>query len=466
VSAPHSPRGPERFPLRRHGREIVLLEDGIRHPRSLLFGGTVFTPYRDITHLAPGLRQIRIGTRRGVVILPAGIFQSPEEGLRLVRELLARVAAGEDGSAQLARMAAVEERYRHPHPVRVTRLLLLLCILVYGAQWWLGLGVEEVGMFSSTLAAAEPWRVVTGNFLHATWFPLHLLLNGIAILAFGSLVERLLGAAATAFVMALSGLGAMAAAWIAGLEAVVGASGIAMGLVGALIWLELTSPEALPAAWRLPRRLFIGLVVAETLVMAPVAWVATSAHVGGLVGGVLATAWTAGAPLAGRPRPRWLVVANALLLLVVSASFSAAAFEWQRSQEEPARRARRLVALPDTSPLLLNNVAWLIATSDAPSESDLGVALDLAERAVEATEHEDPNVLDTLAEVLFQVGRRPEALAAIDEAIRLAPQESYFREQRRRFTGERAPDDRPAPPGPLDGLLPESVPREEPGIRV
>ena len=51
-------------------------------------------------------------------------------------------------------------------------------------------------------------------------------------------------------------------------------------------------------------------------------------------------------------------------------------------------------------------------------------------------------------------------MLAIDEAIRLAPHERYFLEQRRRFTGERAADDRPDPPGGGEGGWPED-PDEE-----
>ena len=58
----------------------------------------------------------------------------------------------------------------------------------------------------------------------------------------------------------------------------------------------------------------------------------------------------------------------------------------------------------------------------------------------------DPVILDTLAEVLFTAGDRSGAIQVIDEALVLTAGERYFREQRRRFTGDRAADDRPAPP--------------------
>ena len=76
---------------------------------------------------------------------------------------------------------------------------------------------------------------------------------------------------------------------------------------------------------------------------------------------------------------------------------------------------------------------------------------------MEGTGRNDPNVLDTLAEALFAAGSAAEAVETIDEAIALAPDERYFREQRRRFTGERSPEDRPEPPGTW--ILPERRPR-------
>jgi hypothetical protein len=98
------------------------------------------------------------------------------------------------------------------------------------------------------------------------------------------------------------------------------------------------------------------------------------------------------------------------------------------------------------------------------------VALQLAERAVEETGRGDPNILDTLAEAYFVAGRPETAIATIDEAISLAPRVGYFREQRRRFTGERESEDRPDPPADpwweRREFPPPLQPQEEPGIRV
>jgi hypothetical protein len=94
----------------------------------------------------------------------------------------------------------------------------------------------------------------------------------------------------------------------------------------------------------------------------------------------------------------------------------------------------------------------------------------LAQRAVEATQRRDATILDTLAEVQFQLGHPESAIAIIDEAIKREPDEVYYREQRRRFLGERARDDRPDPPLPDSPWSPSPEPEEpaegDPGITV
>jgi membrane associated rhomboid family serine protease len=359
-------------------------------------------------------------------------------------------------------MAEVEERYRSPASLRATRWLVVLCVAIYALELALGPLLIEVAQFSTTLAPVEPWRFATGNLLHDAWLPVHLLANAIAILVFGPLVERPLGARATFFVMAISGLAAMGGSALAGYERVVGASGIASGLVGAVLWLEFRQPDRLPASWRLPRRIFVTLLVIDASITSLVPWIATGGHLGGFAGGALAAGLVAGPVLRGLPQPAWLTLGNVLLALVYLASVGAVGFELAASDGIMARRGTRLLELGSAPPELLNDTAWWIATEPEPSDAALTTALELAERAVNATERGDPNILDTLAEVLFLLGRKAESIAAIDEAIDLEPRERYFREQRRRFTGDRPFDDRPVPPG----FTPPLEVEPDPGIRV
>ena len=46
-----------------------------------------------------------------------------------------------------------------------------------------------------------------------------------------------------------------------------------------------------------------------------------------------------------------------------------------------------------------------------------------------------PGILDTLAEVHFRMGNAEKAVAVIDQAIALAPDDNYLQGQRQRFLG-------------------------------
>jgi len=146
-----------------------------------------------------------------------------------------------------------------------------------------------------------------------------------------------------------------------------------------------------------------------------------------------------------QPLSGLVVVGNALAAVLLVASLASAATAWQ-SGPDWERRATLLLQRNDVSPYMLNDVAWMIATGSHPDRAALDAALRLAERAVDETGRSEPNLLDTLAEVHFQRGEPGAALGAIEEAMRIEPEEPYYRGQRERFLGRRDPDDRPDPP--------------------
>jgi hypothetical protein len=272
-------------------------------------------------------------------------------------------------------------------------------------------------------------------------------------------------------VLAAGALGAMGAGLIADYEISLGASGIVSALLGALVWLELRWPDRLPATWRVPRPLLFFALAVEAILSWSVPDVAAAAHAGGFGAGVLACAAVAGPTLGQGRAPRWVLAVDAAALFFLGASLAAAGAVFGADGSPLARQARLMAERRDADPLALNNLAWLIATDNSSNADDRTLAVHLAERAVEETGRRDPNLLDTLAEALFAAGSAEAAVSAIDEAIELAPGERYFREQRRRFTGERPPADRPEqPPGwieprPHPELEPES-PDSDDGIRV
>jgi hypothetical protein len=197
-----------------------------------------------------------------------------------------------------------------------------------------------------------------------------------------------------------------------------------------------------------PRRLLFVVLAGEATTSALVPTIAGACHVGGFLAGAAAAALLTLTPRApsSAPVPTWIrALATAVVLALVGTGFTFAR-EIQGGSDVLTRRAERLLSLPGVSPVMLNNTAWMIVTTNGPTAEQIQLALRSAQRAVAQTDRADPNFLDTLAESQFLAGRGTDAIETIDEAIALAPGEAYFVEQRRRFTGERDYDDRPAPP--------------------
>jgi rhomboid protease GluP len=456
----------ESFALRAGRRALTLHATGLRHAASWLAGGEGFTSFDEITDLSLSRRGLRIGTRKSVLLLSRRIFLDSGAPERLAQALIGRIGATPGGGLQLARMAAVEQLAGQGSPLRACSVAIALCVLVYVLDLLLAPDLHSAGHFGSTLFfAGEHWRIVSGNFLHAGFA--HLLLNALGLWVLGELVERPLGTSRTTLIMAASALGAMGAGAGAGYEYAVGASGIVCGLAGAALLLELRLPERLPAAWRIPRRLFFLALGLDAAVSIFVPAVAGAAHLGGFAAGAL-IAWlvTPASPAPARA-PSWVRATAAISLLLLAAAAFTLAREIAGGTDVLARRAERLLALPAVPAVMLNNTAWMIVTAQSPTPELIQLALRSAQRAVAQTDRSDPNFLDTLAETQFLAGYGADAIDTIDEAIALAPGESYFTEQRRRFTGERAYDDRPQPPGePVLRSEPEEPFLEEPPRRL
>jgi thiol-disulfide isomerase/thioredoxin len=71
--------------------------------------------------------------------------------------------------------------------------------------------------------------------------------------------------------------------------------------------------------------------------------------------------------------------------------------------------------------MFLNRVAWFVVDDAGVKTRDLPFALEVAQRACEATRHEDASVLDTLARVYFEQGDLANAIAWQEKAVALSP---------------------------------------------
>ncbi len=401
------------------------------------------TPVRAITHFSVSGAGIRIGTARGCHTFLRKRFvdaSGPEDLAHAIGEAMARSEGRGAAFEHMRELDLLAQRERTP----VSHGVAILCVVVFALQWVFQPELLYAGEFSASFVrAGELYRLVTANFLHGSL--VHLALNVLGLRFLGAFVERPLGSHATFFVLALSGIGAMVGSYFADYASAVGASGMVFGLAGALVWLELGRARDLPVSFRLPRRLLLTLVAAETVVLSLVPIVAGAAHVGGLVAGYLAARVAGSTTLPASAA--WLPRANApIAALAMLAVVTAGVFHFARGDEYALRQAERLLQAEGVHPMFLNNAAWKLVTESEPEEETLDLALRLATRAVALTERREPTILDTLAEIHFVGGRNAEALRTIDEAISLKPEESYYLEQKRRFLGERDADDRPAAP--------------------
>ena len=439
---------------------IILAAEGFHHPTRPNGSGSAFTLYADITHLALSPRALWLGSRRSGLPLRRSAFKRPEDPEALVAALRARIANLADGAAQLARMEAVEGQGGRNRSLWATWGLLGLCGLVFVLQLGVGRSIHEVGYFSGTLVAhGDLWRLVTANLLHAQpSFPLHFALNMLSALALGLLLERSLGTARSLCIMGAAGIASMLACGLAGYPMVVGASGVVAGMVGAITWLEFFRAEELPAWRRIPRRPLVLLLLLSLLLDAVVPVLAGAAHLGGFLAGGSVAALVSGRPLGAPPVPVAVRVGGLAVLLVTGTASMVAGVELWRFPDYLAHNLVRFAALPEAPPVELNNLAWMVAVDPEVTDAQLWAALALAERAVAETQRSEPTILDTLAELHFQLGDADAALHTIDEAIAIAPFARYYHEQRRRFTGERDADDRPEPGIPWDFWSPQKGP--------
>ncbi len=422
-------------------------EDGfiIRSRHGL--GAGRWVAYADVTHAACSRWGFAIGTLTGISLLRRSRFESEESVAEAHQELRERIAARPGGAEQLAQMDALKGESTSLRDRGAIYGFIALCVVAQFFQFTDPAFLHVGSFIPSLVGQGEAWRVVTANFLHDTLlFPLHILLNMICVFSFGTLVERSLGPARSIVVIGASAAGAMWAAASASYVEVIGASGVAAGLVGSVLCLEFNATRSLPVWSRIPRRIFVFALIVQGTVDIMVPFVAGAAHIGGFALGYLTTRLFI---TEGRVQPRPGLGVRRLAGATVFVTLLAIVAPLPLVRGDPAAMERHgllVLKMEDSAVRYDNEAAWRILTEGETRESGVQVAVLLALRAARRSDWRDPNVLDTLAEALFASGDAYSALEVIDQAIFLSRGYRYFVEQRRRFTGERDPDDRPAPP--------------------
>ncbi len=202
----------------------------------------------------------------------------------------------------------------------VTTVLVAINVIVFVAQQ-VSDAVINYGGFSPALGYLQPWRLLTSGFLHAGFF--HLLFNMLMLYLIGSAVERALGAWRYLAVYLLSVLGGSMAivAWVLADPAsasywTIGASGAVYGLLGSLLVLQRRSGMSSTSILVL-----LGINLMYGFITPGISW---QAHIGGLVGGMLATgAYVALADFLRTRGGKTVAVWNFLVTVALAVAFVA-----------------------------------------------------------------------------------------------------------------------------------------------
>ena len=189
------------------------------------------------------------------------------------------------------------EKVFSPKKIIMTKLIILLCVIMYIASGIININGGFLSINPATLVYLggniisgvqnfELWRLITAAFLHINI--IHLLVNMYSLIIIGSQVETFIGRFKFVFIYIISALvGNLLSLIFSGVNVVsVGASGAIFGLMGALLYFgyhyRLYLSEAI-------KHQIIPVIIINLLLGFLVSGVDNAAHLGGLIGGYLAS---------------------------------------------------------------------------------------------------------------------------------------------------------------------------------
>lgn len=166
------------------------------------------------------------------------------------------------------------------------------------------------------VATGAPWQLLTSVFAHEQVF--HILMNMVVLGLLGPQLEQVLGRARFLAVYLIAGFaGSAAVMWLAGAQNfTLGASGAIFGLLGALVVVtfKMRGNYQSVLTW-------VGAYLVLGFVIPGVSW---QGHLGGLIGGALATAAIAYAPKQRRSLVQWSALGVLLIVVLLVSGVRAA----------------------------------------------------------------------------------------------------------------------------------------------
>lgn len=374
-----------------------------------------------------------LSTERFDTFIPASRFVSVEAARQAYQTIRERIGALPNGSVRLKVIEGVPaEVVGRPWATQILLFLILGAYAFTLATGVLGSAIEYIRYGANAqvlIAQGEVWRLIASSFLHAAT-PIHVGLNAVGLWSMGVMCERLFGRAtflAIYFGSAIGGALGSAAMQTGGFS--VGASTALFGLFGALFYAQLIRFRGkVPVRYRISDFAWftmIALNLALTMRFPMIDW---AAHVVGAVTGVLIAILLISdeerLPVTQSSRAARISATLLSLAAVVSVGFAVRnVVRWDPMRDTEVLKS--LVLWDRAPPVLLNDLAFTIATQPTPPPEHLELADRAARRAVDA----DPNpmVVDTQATVAFRRGDLDRAVELEAEVVNDPESEKLIR---------------------------------------
>ncbi|MCB9543614.1 MAG: rhomboid family intramembrane serine protease [Myxococcales bacterium] len=432
---------------------IRLSDDAVFFPPGVATLSAQRVPFDDIelilAQVGGGRARVVVGTRSRVHVVNALDIGGALTLEKFHATLQARIARRPGGVERLTRIAhgLALTRKLFDRRARVTEIILGLLVAAYIAEIATGTvglfdllsdditGFARLGAIVPALVEAGQWhRIITGTVLHGGL--VHIYLNGMAILAVGGLLERLIGGHRLVIIYVVSAIaGSLASIHVSGGMLSLGASGALFGLVGALAAMQWRHGHRLPPGIAQSRRWWIVILGLNAALPLALPMIDFWAHLGGFVGGAIAGLAVLYSPAAVRPDqpPPFAVAALAMALAGVSMAALAVGVDHARGDTAAtiARGLDRYLEGGGADPDQQNFLAWIIAEDPEASDAALQIALTAVERALVA-DPDDPARLDTRATLVYRLGRAADAVPDAVRALEAVP-DAFFATQALRF---------------------------------
>jgi rhomboid protease GluP len=323
----------------------------------------------------------------------------------------------------------------------VTNILIGLNVAVYVAMVLRGVNPVEPttqqllpwgANWGPLSLSTEPWRILASNYLHGGI--VHIALNMWCLWNLGALSELIFDAWTYVLIYTASGIGgSLASLWIHPVTVGVGASGAIFGLAGALIAALYLGHLPIPkSAVRGTLKSLVLFAVYNLFFGAAVGVIDNSAHIGGLVAGLLMGAAMAKHLMTSEEvRTTWRRLLAIAAIVVLSAGFflvrRANGYVIQLQQGMNAFQQKRyddaIRALEPVYAKKPNDRLTVVMLASAYIEKkDFDKVIPMLQHEVELDPKDAPSQFN-LGLALVKVGRVNEAIPHLQKAVELNPKD-------------------------------------------